>query len=159
MWLPGVQARQPQRAAVTVDELFQHLQRLIVEGESVFRRIARLWNATEGAAAVEFAVWLTVLVPAVVNAVDIGLYSYARTQVTNAGQAGAQAAWTAAQSGSCSFNSTNGTSNCPGLGTEVTYAIQHSSVLGKAGSVTENTSGETQGYYCVNVTTGVLTSN
>jgi hypothetical protein len=111
----------------------------------------------EGAAVAEFAIWLTILVPAIINAADIGLYSYARTQVTNAAQAGAQAAWTTAQSAKCTFSPTQGTSNCTGLSAAVTSAISNSSVLGAASTpVQEQISGETEGYYCADVTSGAL---
>ena len=110
-----------------------------------------------GAAAIEFAIWCLVLVPAFVSMMDVGTYAFDETQVTNAAQAGSQAAWAAAKGSACSFSSSSGTSKCSGLSTAVTNAIANSSALG--GSVAENTAGETQGYYCANVGTGVLTSN
>lgn len=129
------------------------------------RRGSKSWFCSEGgAAAMEFVIWLTVLVPGMVNAADLGLYALSRTQVTNAAQAGAQAAWTVAKSNGCSFSSSKGSqvADCTSptsLPTAVTRAITNSSVLGKLGTVAEYSTDETEGYYCADVTTGKLTSN
>jgi Flp pilus assembly protein TadG len=48
-----------------------------------------------GAAAVEFALWLTVSLYPLLNVVDFGLYAYDRTQVENSAQMAVQVASTA----------------------------------------------------------------
>lgn len=54
---------------------------------------ARLLQETSGAAALEMALWLTLLVVPMANVVDIGFYVFKRMQVETAVQAGVQAAW------------------------------------------------------------------
>jgi len=97
-----------------------------------------------GTAAVEFALAATLLVVALLNAVDFGYYMYQRMEVENAAEAGAQAAWK-----TCSDQSTMlpATENCANLTTAVTAAIQHTS-LGTG--ITLTAGSPTEGYYCVN---------
>ena len=99
-----------------------------------------------GTAAVEFALAATLLVVALLNAVDFGYYMYQRMEVENAAEAGAQAAWK-----TCSDQSTMlpATENCANLTTAVTAAIQNTS-LGTA--ITLTSGSPTEGYYCVNAT-------
>lgn len=101
-----------------------------------------------GTAAVEFALAATLLVVALLNAVDFGYYMYQRMEVENAAEAGAQAAWK-----TCSDQSTMlpATENCANLTTAVTAAIQNTS-LGTAISLISGS--PTEGYYCVKSTTG-----
>lgn len=97
-----------------------------------------------GTAAVEFALAATLLVVALLNAVDFGYYMYQRMEVENAAEAGAQAAWK-----TCSDQSTMlpATENCANLTTAITAAIQNTS-LGTAIALTSGS--PTEGYYCVN---------
>jgi Flp pilus assembly protein TadG len=53
----------------------------------------RYWRDEQGGAAAELGIFLLILVPIFLNLFDIGMYLYERTQVENAAQAGAQAAW------------------------------------------------------------------
>lgn len=106
-----------------------------------------------GAAAAEFAIWAVILVPAVVNAVDVGFYAWDKTQVSNAAQAGVQAAF-AAWANCASATSTSG---CTGFSTQVSRAITNSSFIG--GSVSQGTASASEGYYCADVSTGALVSN
>jgi hypothetical protein len=78
------------------------------------------------------------------NAVDVGYYSYRRMEVELAAQAGAQAAWK-----TCNDQRTMlpATLNCPGLSNAITVAIQGTS-LGTAVSLASGY--PTEGYYCVN---------
>jgi Flp pilus assembly protein TadG len=125
--------------------------------------LARRWGPREdGGAAVEFAIWLAVLAPAMIGAIDIGLYGYQRVQVANAAQALAQAVFTASTKAGCTYSTSNGptSSNCSALTTSFkNNAINGSSSLAASGQITENAGGETYGYYCVNSTTGALVSN
>jgi Flp pilus assembly protein TadG len=104
-----------------------------------------------GAAAAEFAIWLLVLAPTLVNVVDLALYAYDKTQVANAAQSAAQAAYSA-------YAKCTGTAaSCASLGTAVTNAISNSSFLGP--KITTATASSTEQYYCADVTTGLLTAN
>jgi Flp pilus assembly protein TadG len=53
----------------------------------------RFAENTAGSAAVEFVLWLAVLIVPVLSAVDVGVYAFQRMQVQIAGQAAAQTAW------------------------------------------------------------------
>lgn len=98
---------------------------------------------TRGVAAIEMALGSLMLILAVFNVVDVGVYAYKNMQVANAAQVGAQAAWS---------NCTTGlvlpaTQNCPNLNAKITTAIQSTS-LGTA--VTLASGYPQEGYYCVN---------
>lgn len=105
-----------------------------------------------GAAAVEFAIWLTFLIPALVNGADLAMYAYDKTQATNAAQAGAQALyvkWTTCTSATPPIT----TSNCSGYDTAITDAISKSTYLGPKISRTTPVTDSggttwTDGYYC-----------
>jgi len=104
-----------------------------------------------GVAAMEFAIAAMILVFAVLNAIDVGLYEYRRMEVENAAQVGAQAAWKACYDTSTMLPATQ---NCPGLTSAITSAVQSTSL----GSAINLTSGyPTEGYFCVN-SSGVLQS-
>src|SRR5258706_12323018 len=53
----------------------------------------RYCREQRGAAAVEFAMVLTLLTVPVLNVVDLAFYAWDRMQLDNAAQVGAQAAW------------------------------------------------------------------
>jgi Flp pilus assembly protein TadG len=125
----------------------------MMTSRSMFTRLRRYGRNTHGAAAAEFAIWLVVLVPAVLNALDVGFYAYDKMQVANAAQAGAQAAYAAWAN--CLAQTQ--TSNCSGFSTAVSTAITNSSFIG--GSVSKGTTTSTEGYYCADVATGSLASN
>jgi Flp pilus assembly protein TadG len=141
-------------------------------------RVRAYTRRENGAAAAEFAIWLTLLAPVVINVVDLAVYAYDRVQVANAGQSAAQAAWAIANSTPCTIanngldTSKNPSSSCTGLDTAVNDAIAQSSVLGGAspGQITRPSTtsggknptttytGEAYGYYCPAKTTYTLTS-
>lgn len=95
-----------------------------------------------GAAAMEMALWLAILVVPVMNVVDLGFYTYQRMQVEAAAQAGAQAAWTSCVSYS---SQPKGTACGATLATAVTTAV-HSTSLGS--SVDLVSGYPTEGPYC-----------
>lgn len=91
----------------------------------ILRPLRGFGRATEGASAVEFVLWLSLLAYPLINVFDIGLYVYQRMQVENAAQMGAQAAYnTCSQAyGAPSFT------NCGTTGTTaVTSAAQTTSL-------------------------------
>jgi TadE-like protein len=98
---------------------------------------------TRGVAAIEMALAGMMLILAVLNVVDVGVYGYKKMQVVNAAQVGAQAAWK-----NCPLSSQlPATQNCPGLNAAITTAIQSTSLQ----TAVKLASGYPQeGYYCVN---------
>jgi Flp pilus assembly protein TadG len=107
----------------------------------------------DGAAAVEFAIWLVVLIPLLVNGVDVALYVYDKTQVTSAAQAAVQAGYS--KWDSCAPASS--TSGCSGFSTAISNAISNSGRLGP--KITTTTASGTEQYYCADTTTGTLIAN
>lgn len=101
------------------------------------------YRDTRGVAAIELGLTGMVLILAVLNVVDVGVYAYKKMQVADAAQVGAQAAWK-----TCYLSSMlPATQNCPGLNAAITSAIQSTS-LGTA--VTLASDYPQEGYYCVN---------
>ena len=115
-------------------------------------RILRSYRAdVGGVAAVEFAIAAAILLVAMLNAVDVGLYEYRRMELENAAQVGAQAAWKTCYDTSTMLPATQ---NCPSLTSAITGAVQSTSL----GSAVNLASGyPTEGYFCVN-SSGVLQS-
>ena len=98
----------------------------------------------QGAAAVEFAIVVSLLTVPLLNVLDVALYAWDRMQVDNAAQAAVQAAWA-----TCSLTSNlpatpNSYANCSAMPVAVTTAAQ-STTLGTNVTV----SSTTEGYYCV----------
>ena len=108
------------------------------------KTLARLRGDQSGTAALEFALVGMFLVVGLLNAVDVGYYTYQRMTVENAAQAGAQQAWKTCNDPSSMLPATQ---NCSGVTTAITTAIQSSS-LGTA--VTLASGYPAEGYYCVN---------
>jgi Flp pilus assembly protein TadG len=109
----------------------------------------RFRRSDRGAAAAEFALVLAVLVPALANAVDVGLYGFRRVQVELAAEAGVQAIRVA-----CTPAQTPVTRNCAtGLMAKITTAVQSTS-LGTSATVAGGS--PVEGYYCVSSSTGLV---
>jgi Flp pilus assembly protein TadG len=122
------------------------------------RAITRLRDDASGVAALEFALVGMFLVVGLLNAIDVGYYTYQRMTVENAAQAGAQAAWKNCNDPSSMLPATQNCTTANGaalnLNDAITAAIQSSS-LGTAVSLVSGY--PTEGYYCVN-TSGALQS-
>jgi Flp pilus assembly protein TadG len=116
---------------------------------TILIHLRRYCTQQRGAAAVEFALIVSLLTIPVLNVVDLALYAWDRMQVDNAAQMGAQAAW-ATCSTSANLPATVGT-NCSAMGAAVTTAAQ-STTLGTNVTV----SSTTEGYYCVKTSTSAL---
>lgn len=110
----------------------------------VFRRWCR---EEKGAAAVEFALVVTLLTVPVLNVIDLTMYAWNRMQLDNAAQVGAQAAWATCSAASNRPASPNSYANCAGMPAAVTQAVQSTSLGTK---VTWTLTSEA--YYCI--TTG-----
>lgn len=102
----------------------------------------------QGVAAVEFALFASLLALVMLNVLDVSTYIYKRMEVENATQMAAQAAWTA-----CDQYHLPATTNCPGLATAIANALQSTSL---GNSVILQSGSPTEGYYCLN-SSGVLT--
>ena len=103
---------------------------------------------TRGVAAIEMGLAGIMLVLAVLNVVDVGVYAYKKMEVANAAQVGAQAAWN-----TCPLSSMlPATQNCAGLNGAITTAIQSTSL---GSGVTLAAGYPQEGYYCAN-TSGAL---
>jgi len=97
-----------------------------------------------GTSAIEFSFFAGLLSLAMLNITDISVYLYKRMEVENATQMGVQAAFKTCDP---SAGYLPATTNCPGLTTAVTNAIQSTSL----GNLVKLQSGSpSEGYYCVN---------
>lgn len=111
---------------------------------NVLRALGRYRRDQTGAAAVEFALVLTLLTVPVLNVVDLAMYAWARMQVDNAAQMGAQAAWTTCAATTNHPATPNSYANCTGMPAAVTQAVQSTSL---GANVTWSATAE--GYYCI----------
>lgn len=114
-------------------------------------RWRRYRSEEKGAAAVEFALILTLLTIPILNVVDLAIYSWNKMQVDNAAQAAVQAAWATCNLSSKIPATPSSYANCPAMPAAVTQAAQSTS-LGTGITVTSTT----ENYYCINTTTNVL---
>ncbi len=106
-------------------------------------RLSTYRSRTDGAAAVEMALWVSVLTVPFLSISDLGIYAYSKMQVENASQMAAQSAWqycgTSAQ--------IPAVTNCTNLQTVMTNAAQSTTL---STHVTVATAAITEGYYCTN---------
>jgi Flp pilus assembly protein TadG len=105
---------------------------------------AALGSDARGTSAIEFSFFAGLLSLAVLNITDISVYIYKRMELENATQMAVQAAFKAC-------DPSNGylpaTTNCPGLNTAVTNALESTSL----GALVQLQSGSpAEGYYCLN---------
>jgi Flp pilus assembly protein TadG len=109
---------------------------------SATKQVELLGSDQRGLAAIEFAFFATILTFAILNVTDISIYIYQRMEVEYAAETGAQAAWK-----TCDLPQLPATTNCSGLITAVTNAVQSTSL----GTRVALQSGyPSEGYYCVN---------
>src|ERR1700724_1222807 len=111
----------------------------------IISRLLRLAHATAGNVAIEFGLVSTILVPLLLNSIDFSFLIWAKMEVENAAQMGAQAAYV-----TCSSGPLPAKTNCASLNSAITTAAQGTSlstgVSLSGGSPTENygcTSGTT----------------
>lgn len=97
-----------------------------------------------GVAAAEFALFAGILSLALINAVDLSIYTYKRMELENAAQMGVQAVWKA-----CDTNRLPAITSCPALTAAIANAVQSTS-LGSRVSLSSGSPSE--GYYCLNNT-------
>jgi Flp pilus assembly protein TadG len=108
-------------------------------------RLWRLAKRNDGNVMIEFAFVAPILVVLIINILDFSLLIWAHMEVDYSAQMGGQAAYK-----TCSTGTLPAKTNCTGLSTAVTTAIQATS-LGTGVSLTSGYPSET--YYCVSGTT------
>jgi Flp pilus assembly protein TadG len=106
------------------------------------RVVAAMRSDERGVAAIEFALFSSLLSFALLNVTDVAIYIYQRMQVENATEVAAQAAFNA-----CDLSHIPATTNCPGLTNAIQAALQSTS-LGT--QVTLQANSPSEGYYCIN---------
>ena len=114
-------------------------------------KLRRFCEDRRGTAAVEFAGAAMFVVLGLLNAIDVGYYTYQRMEVENAAQVGAQAAWSTCYDPTYMLPATQ---NCPGLNAAIGSAIQSTSL---GGAVALGSGYPAEGYYCAD-SAGVLQS-
>lgn len=111
------------------------------------KAVAAFACRTDGAAAVEMALWATILTLPMLSVVDLGVYTYKKMQVENAAEMAVQAAWRF-----CDSTATlPAVQNCKpnaGLLVDALRAAAQSTTL--TTNVTVALTGVTEGYYCTN---------
>jgi hypothetical protein len=118
------------------------------------RTLRDLLVGTSGSAAVEMAVWISVIVVPLLSVTDIGLYGYRKMQVEIAAQQAVEAVRRA-----CGFAAapvTDATQCAPSTLANAISAGRTGTSLGT--NVTLVSGYPIEGYYCVHATTGVLTA-
>ena len=113
--------------------------------------VARLRADRAGTATIEFGMVVSVMLMVMLNGVEVARFYYSKMEVQNAVQMAGQAVWKLCDSTS----KTPTSSNCTNRDTKITTALQSTS-LGNA--VTLASGYPTEGYYCINSTSGVLQS-
>lgn len=105
-------------------------------------KVALLQADRRGVAAIEFAIFASLLSFATLNVAEISIYIHQRMEVENATEMAAQAAWK-----NCDLTMLPATKNCPALSNAVQNAMQSTSL---GSSVTLQSGSPSEGYYCVN---------
>ena len=115
---------------------------MLSSAQSRFWRIAR---DPDGNAIIEFAFAAPVLIVLIVNILDFSSLIWDQMEVDYSAQMGAQAAYK-----TCSTGTLPAKSNCSGLNTAITTAIQSTSL---GSGVALDTGSPSETYYCVSGTT------
>ncbi len=115
---------------------------------SLMRRLLKAAGEQHGVAAIEFGLVASFLSISTLNVSDMAVYALDRLEVENAASMGAQSAWK-----TCDTTHLPATTNCPGLNSAISTAIQ-STRLGT--NVSLVTGSPAEAYYCVD-SSGVLT--
>ncbi|HEY1474373.1 MAG TPA: TadE/TadG family type IV pilus assembly protein [Pseudolabrys sp.] len=112
--------------------------------KKVIAKIGTIRSDCRGTSAIEFAFFAGLLSLGLLNITDVSIYIYQRMELENAAEMAAQAAWKTCDP----FKGyVPATTNCPGLTTAITNALQSTS-LGT--NVSLQSGSPAEGYYCVN---------
>src|SRR3974390_3195046 len=99
---------------------------LLAIASKVTNKIAAIRSDRRGLAAIEFSLFVGLLAFSLLNTADVSIYIYQRMELENAAQMGAQAArWFCNNPPPPQLPATT---NCPGLTTAITNAIQSTSL-------------------------------
>jgi Flp pilus assembly protein TadG len=109
-----------------------------------------------GAAAVEMALFLVILAPLLLNVIDVGFYLYKRTEVENAAQVAAQAAWSQCDTPPTAAQTLSGV--CPGLTSVVTAAVKTTTLSDAVTWANVGSIDTDSGYRCPDGTNSVFTN-
>ncbi len=123
--------------------LVQTKTRLAI-ARKVTKQVQAITSDQRGVSAIEFSFFAALLAFGLLNTADISIYIYQRMEVENATQMGAQQAWNTCDP---SKGQLPATTNCAGLTTAITTAVQSTS-LGSQVSLQSGSPAE--GYYCLN---------
>ena len=108
----------------------------------VTTRVAAIRSDQRGTSAIEFSFFAGLLSLGMLNMTDVSIYLYQRMELENAAQMGVQAA---AKTCDPKNNQLPATTNCPGLTTAITNAVQSTSL-----GTSVQSGSPAEGYYCVN---------
>jgi Flp pilus assembly protein TadG len=108
-----------------------------------------LIDETRGAAAVELALWISILIVPVLNVADLGLYAYQSMQLRQSAQVAAQAAWKLCDPSQGNY--LPAATNCPNLRTTLATAASGTSLGANAVVQTSH-----EQYYCTNASGGLV---
>ncbi|HEX4710690.1 TadE family protein [Phenylobacterium sp.] len=106
-------------------------------------------DETRGAAAVELALWISILIVPVLNVADLGLYAYQSMQLRQSAQVAAQAAWKLCDPSQGNY--LPAATNCPNLRTTLATAASGTSLGANAVVQTSH-----EQYYCTNASGGLV---
>jgi Flp pilus assembly protein TadG len=112
--------------------------------KQLLRGLNRYRRDEKGAAAVEFALVVTLLTVPVLNVIDLAMYAWDRMQLDNAAQVGAQAAWATCSTSANRPASPNSYALCAGMPAAVTQAVQSTSLGTRVTWVLTS-----EAYYCI----------
>jgi Flp pilus assembly protein TadG len=110
----------------------------------VTKQVQPITSDQRGASAIEFSFFVGLLAFGLLNTADISIYIYKRMQLENATEMGVQAAWKTCDPFKGQLPATT---NCPGLTTAITNAVQSTSLGTK---VSLQSGSPAEGYYCLN---------
>jgi Flp pilus assembly protein TadG len=105
-------------------------------------KLAAIRSDERGVAAIEFSFFASLLCFGLLNTADIGIYIYKRMELENAAQTAAEWVLT-----NCSPNSLPATTKCANLTSNITNAMQSTSL---GNQITLASGSPAEGYYCVN---------
>ena len=109
---------------------------------TVIKKVAAIRSDQRGTSAIEFSFFAGLLSLGMLNMTDVSIYLYQRMELENAAQMGVQAAWKTCDPNK---NQLPATTNCPGLTTAITNAVQSTSL-----GTSVQSGSPAEGYYCVN---------
>jgi Flp pilus assembly protein TadG len=105
-------------------------------------KLVAIRSDERGVSAIEFAFFAAMLSFGLLNTADVGIYIYKRMELENASQTAAE--WVLQN---CSPNNLPATTQCANLTTNITHAMQGTSL---GSQVTLAGGSPAEGYYCVN---------